>query len=711
MGCRQGKAASIISGKLPLPWRENTLNGRRGGASDRGKIVSVSRVVRAHCDYSRGTPVVRRRVTWSFGARISRGIAAVAAVVMSGSLLYVPVAVAEPLGALECAPSPQQFVTKGDGVLELDRDQEPESGGGMWAGRRQIGTGWTGNTRVGPAGWVYSFTPEGEVRRFRWLNGEWVNGGAYEVIGTGWNDWGSPAYRNRMTIDSLGDFYGLAEDGSLRMYRYDSTARTWADRVLLGPDLRRARFDLITASGPGVIYARETDGDLFRFQYDAVSRRLTASDRIGVGWQSATDITSPGGDLLYMSESSNGALRWYRYLGDEKWTPDSGHNVGGGITGDQQLEFQPDGCWLTPDGRPARPTVTPSPNAAASLLYTSAKRLHYSYVASDGRMANAQAADLSGNVPISFSVVPGFDGVTGIPGAGEYADGRVQLVGLGRNSEAKSSTQTSPTGAWTAPGSIGGFMTGPVALVRTGTGVVYGYGVDDKGCLWRAAQTAVNTELGPWRVVDCRDYAPVAPSIAAKAARWSVIVPTKSGEYFSFVQTAQLFYPPASLGGSGFSGSASTIVNGGGKFQVFARGADGQIYTQVETDDGGVFPGYPKTWTVVPGLTAAGAPSAVLSPAGTIEIVARGTDGYVYNTGERAAGTGTYRAWRDITGGAEKSLTDPAAVALPDQNLWVVGYGAEDGVPKLRKAAIPTVNRSEEIFPAFVDLPVVTTAR
>ncbi|WP_169798880.1 tachylectin-related carbohydrate-binding protein [Kibdelosporangium phytohabitans] len=635
-------------------------------------------------------------------ARIVCGFVAVAAVVVNAAILQAPVSAADPLGALECLASPQIFMTKPDKVMDLDLHHEPESGGASWAGRQAIGSGWDGTVKVGPDGWVYLFMPTGDVRRYHWLGNSWADAG--EVIQTGWTYWGTVASRNKMTVDKRGDFYGIAADNALHLYRYDAVAKTWSDRVLAND--WGGRFDFVVAAGPGVVYAREVNGDLYRAQYDTVSQRLSTLVKVGVGWQSATDITSPGGDVLYMVEGGNQALRWYRYLGDQKWTPDSGHNVGGGIPADWQLEFQPDGCKLTPDGTPTRPTVTKVPKAAASLTYTAAKRLYYSYVDNDGNMVNAQAEDVSGTKPIGFSGVPGFTGLTGVPSAVDLADGRVRLVGLGQDAETRSSTQIgSPAGNWAAPVSVGGFTTGPVAVGRAG-GVVYGYGVDAKGCLWRAYQRTATAELGPWELDGCDGYAQVAPTVMTSGSQITVTLLKTTGTYSRFAHSHPLQAAvTVSLGGSGFTGPASTIINGAGKVQTFARDTDGQVYTQI----GSPRPGQqPTPWTAIPGLTVAGPPSAVLSPTGTIEIVARGTDNRIYNTGQQASGSPAYRPWREITDGNEVSSTDPTAVALPDKGMWVIAFRNEADVPKLRRTdpSTPTRQANGENAPIFVDVPV-----
>ena len=100
---------------------------------------------------------------------------------------------------------------------------------------------------------------------------------------------------------------------------------------------------------------------------------------------------------------------------------------------------------------------------------------------------------------------------------------------------------------------------------------------------------------------------------------------------------------------------------------MFARAADGSIQSQENTTTG-TFPGI---WNTVATFTAAGSPSALLSPAsGRVELVARAGDGIIYSTGESAQGSGQWRDWvRAIPADDPTvSATDPTAFTYSNAN-------------------------------------------
>jgi hypothetical protein len=134
-----------------------------------------------------------------------------------------------------------------------------------------------------------------------------------------------------------------------------------------------------------------------------------------------------------------------------------------------------------------------------------------------------------------------------------------------------------------------------------------------------------------------------------------------------------------------------------GTLQLFAVDSAGVVQTQRQGATG-----FPRTWTALSGVTAAGSPSAVMAPDGTLQVVVRGTDGYVYYAGQTAPGATTFNPWRPVTT-AEQTSTDPAALAVSSAGTWVVSYVNDTGVPKLRRYQPPTGGRSAE---QFVDLPI-----
>jgi hypothetical protein len=128
--------------------------------------------------------------------------------------------------------------------------------------------------------------------------------------------------------------------------------------------------------------------------------------------------------------------------------------------------------------------------------------------------------------------------------------------------------------------------------------------------------------------------------------------------------------------------------------QLFATDTTGTVQSQRQTAAG-----FPATWTPIPGLTAAGNPSAIMSPEGTLQIVARGTDGYAHYAAQAAPGSGTFIPWRQVTD--EQTSTDATALAVPDHNTWVVAYLNDISAPKLHRYQ-PATARSA----TFAEIPL-----
>jgi hypothetical protein len=87
-----------------------------------------------------------------------------------------------------------------------------------------------------------------------------------------------------------------------------------------------------------------------------------------------------------------------------------------------------------------------------------------------------------------------------------------------------------------------------------------------------------------------------------------------------------------------------------------------------------------------------------MSPAGTLQVVTRGTDNYVYYTGQTAPGSSAYAPWRTVTMN-ERASSDPTAIPTPDS--WIVGYISDIGEPRIRLNRAPT---PPSVAPTFAEL-------
>jgi hypothetical protein len=214
-------------------------------------------------------------------------------------------------------------------------------------------SGWGGEVRVGPAGLKPDYHDGAEWNQTIWevhrkTNAQdpfndgdlrlWTDpyktgiqdpptvakGG--DKVGSGWQRYLDPAFRNQFTIDSEGRIYAVDANGALREFNWQPATKTWRNPAGDVIDTGWGKFDSITASGDGVLYARTPDGNLFRFQYDHTANTWTQWDKpAGTGWNAYTAITSPGGDILYGSgtmKSGKPVLRWHRYYSEtDSWAP------------------------------------------------------------------------------------------------------------------------------------------------------------------------------------------------------------------------------------------------------------------------------------------------------------------------------------------------------------------------------------------------------
>ena len=430
--------------------------------------------------------------------------------------------------------------------------------------------------------------------------------------------------------------------------------------------------------------------------FHAASNRWIGPLRdIGRGWGRFDRVFSGGGDIIYAIEPDH-EMFWYRWNEDtEAWAAQTGLLIGRSWE-DVSTTARPDACQRVGTTVPARPTVPAQPNGAITLLGTSDGHVHLSYVDTEGRAAHAEAADLSGATPIGVSVVPGFQGVTATTATGEYQDGRVALIATGSDADTRESVRGTDD-VWSGPTNEGGYLVTAPSVARLTGNVLAAFALDADYNLWTRKQPAANAPLDGWRLAGATPLAHQRLTVVPTNTGVRVIGRGRNGLFQTATFEANALSTWASLGGSGFTGTASAVVMPDGTIQVFAVDSTGTVQTQRQTATG-----FPGTWTTLSGLTATGSPSAIMAPDGTLQIVARGADNYVYYTGQTAPGASTYTPWRTVTS-SEETSTDPTALAVPSASTWVVAYVNDVGTPKLRRYQPPVSARAA----AFTELPIM----
>ncbi|MEC3980195.1 tachylectin-related carbohydrate-binding protein [Amycolatopsis sp. H20-H5] len=242
---------------------------------------------------------------------------------------------ANPDFAITCKPAAPLFSVQPDGNLTLQQHTGARDGTWTWTNggvSKGIGNGWLHTRAVaGPDGVIYSAVDNGELRRLRWNGNGWDRApGAtadYTVIDHGWERYSTADYRNRITVDALGNIYTVEPDGNLHWRAYDPVTKISTHRVLTAD---WGKYNLIVAAGDGVIYARTPAGDLFRGVYDATANTWTQTPtQVGSGWNKYNRIFSVGADTLYTTYADEGGgLLWNRYLPASKTWYSTGRGVG-----------------------------------------------------------------------------------------------------------------------------------------------------------------------------------------------------------------------------------------------------------------------------------------------------------------------------------------------------------------------------------------------
>ncbi|WP_197094169.1 FG-GAP-like repeat-containing protein [Nonomuraea sp. SBT364] len=303
--------------------------------------------------------------------------------------------------------------------------------------------------------------------------------------------------------------------------------------------------------------------------------------------------------------------------------------------------------------------ATPVPGAQVGTL-------EYAYTDNIGRLLHGHQSDPDNFGSVQWTVISGAEAHTGRPGLGEQADGRLQIAGHNAAGSVWTLTQaTKNPPAWAAwlPGDLP--MASHAAIGKLEDGRPVAFAVDSGGVLWALPQTAAAGPYTSWISLGVAGLSGAAPAVATVSGGIRVFVVDTAGVLRTMLYANGAVTGCTSISGPGFTAAPTVVVYPGSRIRLFARGTDGTVLTKRQ-DDAGTFP---DAWEQVPGFTAAGAPSALISPlSGKTEIVARGADGAVHSTGETAQGSGVWRGWERVTFDPDSSATDPTTFAFTNAN-------------------------------------------
>ncbi|MEV6242266.1 tachylectin-related carbohydrate-binding protein [Lentzea sp. NPDC051838] len=563
--------------------------------------------------------------------------------------------------------------------------EEPENGNFVWGAKQSVpSSGWqTGRTLAGPSGVIYSLHgATGELRRFRLNGSQWVTqpgGGEYRVVGSGWGRYSQAEHRNKVTIDEKGRLFEINPDGLLKMFVWEGgddgwwSAESGGGKIL---DTGWNQYNLIVAAGDGVLYARKPDGTLFRFRYDAAADQfIQYGKHVGNGWQMFNRVFSPGGDTLYGTwpgQNGQGQLLWYRYLEDTNtWAPGDpntglGKVVGTGWYGELDVVADTNSCRLT--GYPAtpRPVVRANFTAPVTLVEGSDKLANYFFVNDRGTLYHGHQRRSDDLLLVDHTPLTGYEKFTGTPAAGLQVSNKLEVQAHSYDdADARGKTQTSVNGTWGAGlAAHRGHLAGDSVLVKGSDGLLSSFGVAG-GKLWYRKQIAADGVFPAWRSLGGADLTSDF-TVVRNGDSFEVVARHTDGSVRAARLTNGVLGEWKNLGGTDAAGKPAVVLHpGDGTLQVLVRKADNKVYTQKQNSAG-----WPGAWTIIDGLTAAGAPAAVMTQRGTIEAVVRGTDNLVYTTGQNQQ-YGSFRTWtvRDT----HEAATDVSTTAWSDGS-WLITW-------------------------------------
>ncbi|MCP2303844.1 tachylectin-related carbohydrate-binding protein [Actinokineospora globicatena] len=595
----------------------------------------------------------RRAIRWS--TPFLAAVTAVPLVLLGGGQS----AAADP--TLTCRTGVPVFTTRTNGDLAIYQHEEPENGQVVWSQGQVRGTQWFGKTLAGPDGVVYSIPTDGSLKRFRWNGTGWDGAGV--PIGQGWQRFTQAQYRNLVTVDETGRIYAVDAAGALRAYLWDNTSQTWANAAGDVVATGWGQYDLITAAGAGVIYARKPTGQLIRFRYHAESQRFVQRDKqVDTGWDGFIRVFSPGADILY-GVTEDGDLLWYRYLeASDEWVggDNQGVQVGSAWGNEVDTTAMSDACKLSPNPFPSRVTVPLDNLAPTRALLGKNGVPQYFYVDGYGRVVHGKQV---GTDPRTVQLAPFAEtNNTKTPAAVLGSGDRLQTFVLGQDGETRTGTESADWLSWSAPSSLGGWTPGPATFVRGSDNLVRGFAVDSAGALWSRWQAAVDGPLLPWVKLGgtnlTQDF-----TVVRSGTAFEILVRNSSGTLVVAKNTGTTLGTWRTVGGGTITDRPAAVVNPDGKLQVYARRADGLLHTQRETTSG-----FPGTWSAIAGVSVVGSPAATVHGNGGIRLAVRSTDSYVYVTAQSAPGSTTYDAWTaladGVSGSRSPSDTEPTLITV-----------------------------------------------
>jgi hypothetical protein len=307
--------------------------------------------------------------------------------------------------------------------------------------------------------------------------------------------------------------------------------------------------------------------------------------------------------------------------------------------------------------------------------------LEYAYVNNIGQVLYGHQPDPSNSLSVQWTVISANEAYSGLPALAVQPNGQLRLAAEHGDSNIWSALQASNSTTWGTWANNGGSMASAPVVGRQTDGSLVLFAVDANGELWDLPQSGANGTFGSWHPFGVTGLTGSLTVTTVQTGIAVFAVDTSGALRTATLATGNTLSAWTSLGGSGLTATPAVVIYPGYRTRVFARGSDGVIVTKMQDVSGA----WPADFTPIGSTAMVGSPSAVLSPAsGKTEIVARGTDGNVYSTGETTQGSGVWRDWVNVTNG-DTAATDPTAFTFnPGTGLtWAFVFRNADNQSRL----------------------------
>jgi hypothetical protein len=606
---------------------------------------------------------VQRSTGHRWSARIAAATVAAAAVPLFATGTATAAA---PQVAATCTGPASLYDVKTDGTLWLYQNTAPTTGGATWTNIHQIGTGWAGRTLAGAqrvtggSSDVYSIAPNGDLRllRFNTATNAWDNHAGYTTLGTGFSRYLSGAGVSQITVDSTGTIYGIDAAGNLRSWTYNPATSTLVNPAGTVVDQAWGGYSRIFAAGPGVLYAVDGAGALYRFRLDTAANEFTEyADQVGTGWSGVQRVFSPGGDILYVVDAQ-GSLSWYHYNADTHgWDNNAtGKLIGTGWGGVADVSATTSTCSVPQPGAvgPTAPIVSTSADPLG-LGTTSPGSLPFYFWNANGTIQYAQDTDSTGtglNGPVPLA---GPGNLTGVVAATNPDGSTIGVAAVDANGKVYyGDTTTSPEHVTAVGGSF-------QEIAATGVGgATRLFGLDATDRLWTAISTSGSTTTA-WR--------DLTPSFSVNGNHLDGALAAGSSGSTAFAVA------PLHDGSLGYA----TITAGVAQTQELTAPDQFDAVAATSTTGSFVTAGLsPKSSTVyaenlgLPGnfIPVTGLPAHPLSvsvanaTAGVTALASLGDDGKVYVTNSQNSATTQWAAWSALPlPSGVTAVTDPTVIS------------------------------------------------